>query len=34
VLHIEQSNQFPDKWYLELEILEIKNIKGGNFSQI
>ncbi|MBD2296472.1 hypothetical protein H6G06_24085 [Anabaena sphaerica FACHB-251] len=34
VLHIEQSNQFPDKWYLELEILEIKNITGGNFAQI
>ncbi|MBD2682910.1 MULTISPECIES: hypothetical protein [Nostoc] len=33
VLHIEQSKEFQDKWYLELEILESKNITGGNFAQ-
>lgn len=34
VLNIQQSHQFSDKWYLELEILESKNITGGTFAQI
>lgn len=34
VQRIEQSTQFPDKWYLELEILESKNISGGTFAQV
>ncbi|MBO3460414.1 hypothetical protein G7B40_020045 [Aetokthonos hydrillicola Thurmond2011] len=34
VLHIQQSDQFSDKWYLELKILESKNITGGTFAQI
>lgn len=34
VLRIEQSTEFPDKWFLELEILAIQNITGGTFAQV
>lgn len=33
VLHIEPSPTFPDKSYLELEILESKNVAGPNFAR-
>lgn len=34
VLQIDQSSQFPDKWYLELEILATKTVSGPNFAQV
>lgn len=34
VLQIEQSSQFADKWYFELEILETNHISGPNFVRL
>jgi hypothetical protein len=34
VLGVEQSPKFPDKWHLELEILETKAISGPNFARV
>ncbi len=34
VLRLEQSDQFPDKWYLELEFVESKDLSGPNFARV
>jgi hypothetical protein len=34
VLEVEQSSAFPDKWMLELEILETKDREGPNFAHV
>ena len=34
VLRVEQSTEFADKWYLELEILASKTIAGGTFAGV
>ncbi len=33
VLNVEQSSKFADKWYLDLEIFETKDVKGPNFAR-
>jgi hypothetical protein len=33
VLQKEQSQAFRDKWYLELQILESKDLHGPNFAR-
>jgi len=34
VMQKEQSETFPDKWHLDLEILESRNLHGGNFARV
>lgn len=34
VLQVERSSKFPDKWYLDLEILESKGLSGPNFARV
>lgn len=34
VLRMEQSSKFPDKWQLELEILESRDVSGPNFARV
>lgn len=34
VLHVEQSADFPDKWFLGLEILVSKAMQGPNFARV
>jgi hypothetical protein len=34
VLHVEQSSTYPDKWLLELEILESHDVSGPNFARV
>ena len=34
VLNVEQSAEFADKWYLQLEILESKDVSGPNFARV
>jgi hypothetical protein len=34
VLRVEQSSTFPDKWYVDLEILESKSLSGPNFARV
>lgn len=33
VLGVEQSQTFPDKWHLRLEILESSDVSGPNFAR-
>ncbi len=34
VLGANQSAQFPDKWELELEILDSQSVSGPNFARV
>ncbi len=34
VLNLERSPQFSDKWLLDIEILESKQIMGPNFARV
>ncbi|MGB7924388.1 MAG: hypothetical protein WCF57_14180 [Pyrinomonadaceae bacterium] len=34
VLNVEQSAKYPDKWHLELEILEASGMGGPNFARV
>jgi hypothetical protein len=34
VLQVEQSTEFADKWYLDLEILESTSVSGPNFARV
>ena len=34
VLHVEQSSTYPDKWLLELEIIESHDMSGPNFARV
>jgi hypothetical protein len=34
VLHVEQSSTYPDKWLLELEIIESQDVSGPNFARV
>ena len=34
VLGVEQSSTFPDKWAVDLEILESKSLEGPNFARV
>jgi hypothetical protein len=34
VLHVEQSSAYPDKWLLELEIIESHDVSGPNFARV
>ncbi len=34
VLQVDQSSDFPDKWYIEMEILESTSVTGPNFARV
>lgn len=34
ILSVNQSAQFPDKWEIELEILDSQSLSGPNFAHV
>jgi hypothetical protein len=34
ILRMAQSEQYADKWQLEFEILESRNVTGANFARV